>query len=82
MKTLALASVCYPRTSAETRGLIQPPLLCRGGNPSTSVGGFYFDRFALLEAIQYKEVARSKEGNNLHNSNMANHFFFRKDYLL
>ena len=81
MKTLALAPICHLGTSNEPRGLIQPSLLCRGGNPSTSVGGFYFVIFALIGAFQPKEVAIATVGLNLYRSNIAFQLLSRKEYL-
>jgi hypothetical protein len=82
MKSLALTLTCNSKTSIKHRGFIQPPLLCRGGNPSTSVGGSYFVIFALIGAIQSKEVAIVKEGINLHIFNVAFHSSIRKGITL
>ena len=82
MKTLALAPICHLGTSNEPRGLIQPSLLCRGGNPSTSVGGFYFVIFALIGAFHSKEVAIAVVGLNLYRSNIKFQSFFQKEITL
>ena len=71
MKSLVLTPACKTKTSIQHRGFIQPPLLCRGGNPSTSAGGFYFVIFALIGALKPKEVAVVTEGLNLYNFNIA-----------
>ena len=57
-----------------------PPQLCQGGNPLTSVGGFYFGIFAPIGAIQFKEVAINKVGPNLYCSKIAFQSYFRKEY--
>lgn len=77
----ALALTCKNKTSNQTRGFIKPPLHLRGGNPSTSVGGFYFGIFAPFGAIQPKEVAIAKAGINLYCSKLAFQSFIRKEYL-
>jgi hypothetical protein len=79
MKTFALTLTCKNKTSNQTRGFIQPPQHRRGGNPSTSVDGFYFGIFAPIGAIQPKEVDTDKVGPNLYRSKIANQFLFRKE---
>jgi hypothetical protein len=81
MKTLALTLTCKNKTSNQTRGFIQPPLHLRGGNPSTSVGGFSFGLSAPIGAVQPKEVATNKAGIKLHSSKIAFQFLFQKEYL-
>jgi len=81
MKTLVLTLTCKNKTSNQTRGFIKPPLHLRGGNPSTSVGGFSFVIFALIGAIQPKEVAIAKVGLNLYRSKIAFQFLFQKEYI-
>jgi hypothetical protein len=81
MKTLALTLTCKNKTSTQTRGFIQPPQHLRGGNSSTSVGGFSFGIFAPIGAIQPKEVAITKAGINLYCSKIAFQNSFRKEYL-
>ena len=82
MKSLVLALTSKDKTSIKHRGFIEPSLLCRGGNPSTSAGGFYFVIFALIRAIQPKEVAIATVGLNLHHSNIAYQSLFRKEITL
>jgi hypothetical protein len=79
MKTLALTLTCKNKTSDQTRGFIKPPQHLRGGNSSTSVGGFSFGLIAPLGAIQTKEVANNKAGINLHRSKIVYQFLFRKE---
>jgi hypothetical protein len=81
MKTLALTLTCKNKTSNQSRGFIKPPLHLRGGNPSTSVGGFSFGNFAPIGAIQPKEVATDKVGPNLYRSKIAFQSLFQKEYL-
>jgi hypothetical protein len=81
MKTFVLTLTCKNKTSNQTRGFIQPPQHLRGGNSSTSVGGFSFGIFAPIGAIQLKEVAINKAGLNLHCSKIAFQFLSRKEYL-
>jgi hypothetical protein len=79
MKTLALTLTCKNKTSNQTRGFIKPPLHRRGGNSSTSVGGFSFGIFAPIGAIQPEEVAINKVGLNLNRSKIAFQSFIRKE---
>jgi len=79
MKTLALTLTCKNKTSNSYRGFIQPPLHLQGGNPSTSVGGFSFNIFALIGAIQPKEVDINKAGLNLYCSKIAFQSLFQKE---
>jgi hypothetical protein len=81
MKSLVLTLTCNSKTSIQHRGFIQPPLHRRGGNPSTSVGGFYFVIFALIGAFQPKEVAFAKAGINLYRSKLAFQSLFKKEYI-
>ena len=82
MKSLVLTLACKSKTSIQHRGFIQPPLLCRGGNPSTSVGGFYFVIFTLIGALKPKEVAIAKAGINLYRSNFAFQSLIQKEITL
>jgi hypothetical protein len=79
MKTFVFTLTCKNKTSDQTRGFIKPPLHLRGGNPSTSVGGFSFGIFAPIGAIQPKEVAIAKAGINLYRSTIAFQSFIRKE---
>jgi hypothetical protein len=71
MKSLVLTLARKSKTSDQTRGFIQPPRHLRGGNPLTSVGGFYFVIFTLIGAFQPKEVTIATVGLNLYPSNIA-----------
>jgi hypothetical protein len=79
MKTFVFTFTCKNKTSDQTRGFIKPPLHLRGGNPSTSVGGFSFGIFAPIGAIQPEEVAINKVGLNLNRSKIAFQSFIRKE---
>jgi hypothetical protein len=79
MKTFVFTLTCKNKTSDQTRGFIKPPLHLRGGNPSTSVGGFSFGIFAPIGAIQPEEVAINKVGPNLNRSKIAFQSFIRKE---
>jgi hypothetical protein len=79
MKTLALILTCNNKTSNQHRGFIQPPQHSRGGNPSTSVGGFYFGIFGPFGAIHLKEVAIAKAGINLQRSKIVFQILSRKE---
>jgi hypothetical protein len=79
MQILVLTPTCNNKTSNKNRGFIQPPQHPRGGNPSTSVGGFYFGIFAPFGAIQPEEVAIAKAGINLYCSKIACQSFIRKE---
>jgi hypothetical protein len=79
MKTFVLTLTCKNKTSYQTRGFIKPSLHLRGGNSSTSVGGFSFGIFAPIGAIQPKEVAIHKVGLNLYRSKIAFQYLSRKE---
>ena len=79
MKTFVLTLTCNNKTSDQTRGFIKPSQHLRGGNSSTSVGGFSFGIFAPIGAIQPKEVAINKVGLNLNRSKIAFQSFIRKE---
>jgi hypothetical protein len=81
MNSLALTLTRNHKTSIQCRGLIQPPLLCRGGN-STSAGGFPFVIFAPMGAIQSKEVAIATVGLHLYHPNIALQSFIQKEITL
>ena len=82
MKTFVLTPARNNKTSDQHRGFIKPPLRSWGGKLAASVGGFYFGIFALVRAIQLKEVAIAKAGINLNRSTIAFQKSFRKESTL
>jgi len=87
VKTHPLTPTCNPTlsTQAETETLTNGVVSFIKRNYSffqTGTAGFSFGFFALVGAIQFKEVATDKAGSILHHFKIANQFLDRKEYLL